>query len=334
VGEREQKIRWAVEGTVSDLVDRQAADDGSGDRGWARAIVALREHGARLLEPPPQLFAVLELPEGFSQSVVVDVPVPSTAGDFVVSVRATLRDLASYEHWSGSVLRAGPAESDFAELKARTRELVEAARARRAQEARAVPCLREAPGPRGEGPWLRAVEPDASRSRFGGVPFLPAGMEWPRRVSGRPLHFLAQLDLREAPAGDVLPADGTLAFFHDAEHDPWGDDADGSAVIFAPPGTDLVPLVPPAETPDDFVRPAAGIRFSAGAGEPAHRLLGEPDPIQHDPRAPGWALLLQLDSGEPLGFDLGDAGRIYFLMREPDVAARAWERARLVFQCH
>jgi uncharacterized protein YwqG len=165
-------------------------------------------------------------------------------------------------------------------------------------------------------------------------PFLPAGTEWPRRVSGRPLHFLAQLDLREAPASDVLPADGTLAFFHDADHDPWGDDADGSAVLFAQAGSDLVPLVPPAETPDDFVRPAAGIRFAADEGEPAHRLLGEPDLIQHDPRDPGWALLLQLDSGEPLGFDFGDAGRIYFLMRDADLVARAWDRARLVFQCH
>ena len=78
------------------------------------------------------------------------------------------------------------------------------------------------------------------------------------------------------------------------------------------------------------------VRFAATADRdgPSHRLLGEPEPIQDDPRTDGRELLLQLDSGGPLGFDFGDCGRIYFLMRPEDVAAGRWDRARLALQCY
>jgi len=55
-------------------------------------------------------------------------------------------------------------------------------------------------------------------SRIGGLPDLPRGMEWPR-YEGRPLVFLAQIDLAEAaPLDDegLLPRTGWLWFFYDA----------------------------------------------------------------------------------------------------------------------
>ena len=401
---RAQSIRWAIEECFGDLAEAQAAGRAAADRGTARVLDVLHEHGACLLSPPPQLFAALELPARFEQSFSVSVPVATTSGeDFVITVRVTLMDATSYESWRAAPLRADPSgdRDEFARLRARTAELLEASRARREAAAAAAPPLPGAPAPAPDADEaatvrrvadalaggderllavllehlavsvrLHADDPAVRCSRFGGVPFLPPSYDWPRRASGRPLHFLAQIDLREVPRTGltaVLPAEGTLAFFYDGDRMPWGierADADAFAVLFVAAGAELEPVVAPSDTADDFVRPTAGIRFALDATvdpyelplddnlrdaiaercayEAAHRLLGEPDAIQGDPRenvledarGDDWRLLLQLDSGEPLDFDFGDSGRIYLLIRGSDLAARRWERCWLVLQCY
>ena len=48
-----------------------------------------------------------------------------------------------------------------------------------------------------------------------------------------------------------------------------------------------------------------------------------------------WRLLLQIDSDERgPGWMWGDAGTIYFWIREKDVAARQFDDVWLIFQCH
>lgn len=93
-----------------------------------------------------------------------------------------------------------------------------------------------------------------------------------------------------------------------------------------------------------------------------HRLLGHPDPIQGDmqvecqfasnglycghasayldPRAAelrtgagDWRLLLQIDSDENVGMMWGDVGRIYYWIRDEDLAACNWELSWLILQC-
>jgi hypothetical protein len=63
----------------------------------------------------------------------------------------------------------------------------------------------------------------SGRSWFGGTPVLPGNAEWPVNPgTGKPLHFLLQLDLSEVPpeAGlGLLPPDGALAVFLDLN---WG----------------------------------------------------------------------------------------------------------------
>lgn len=52
-------------------------------------------------------------------------------------------------------------------------------------------------------------------SRFGGLPFAPAGWSWPT-LDGEPMLFLGQVncaDVRRFPGGEVLPRNGVLAFF-------------------------------------------------------------------------------------------------------------------------
>jgi uncharacterized protein YwqG len=315
----------------------------------------------------------------------------------------TLVDATYYERWQCRVVGAEPSAGgpELRALRERVEALVEATRKRREADARAAPPLPPAPaspphGSQGDavrraaerlaagdgrvlGKLLAAMAPSVRlhpanvaehRSRFGGVPFLPRSHEWPRRSSSRPLHFLAQLDMREVPRTALtrpLPAAGMLAFFYDCEEMPWGiepSDADAFKVLFHPPDAELAATQPPADTAEDFVRPSAGIRYALDAtvdidalaldstdqdaiderrgDEPAHRLLGVPEAIQEDPRrgvVPGargadWQLLLQLDSGEPLGLDYGDNGRIYFLMRSSDLAEHRWERGRVVLQCY
>src|SRR4051812_34889533 len=69
-------------------------------------------------------------------------------------------------------------------------------------------------------------------SRFGGSPDVLPGFPWPVR-DGRPLTFLAQLDLGEIRAPGI-PGSGWLLFFYDAAGLPWGrkpEEADGAAVV-------------------------------------------------------------------------------------------------------
>jgi uncharacterized protein YwqG len=51
------------------------------------------------------------------------------------------------------------------------------------------------------------------------------------------------------------------------------------------------------------------------------------------PGAADWRLLLQIDSDEHAGMMWGDVGRIYYWMREEDLAAAAWDTAWLILQC-
>ncbi len=89
-------------------------------------------------------------------------------------------------------------------------------------------------------PAVHIVKTDVpSRSHLGGVPDLPAGVDWPERQGAR-LGFLARLSLsemRRAHPIDWLPHDGALLFFYDLDQQPWGFDPKdrGSAVVLRVP---------------------------------------------------------------------------------------------------
>lgn len=63
------------------------------------------------------------------------------------------------------------------------------------------------------------------RSKLGGLPHLPEGVDWPRRGQ-KPLIFIAQLDLEEVRAhlrDPALPPTGLLSFFYEADKWTSGD---------------------------------------------------------------------------------------------------------------
>jgi uncharacterized protein YwqG len=82
------------------------------------------------------------------------------------------------------------------------------------------------PFPRGEEPGDLPAKLDAAlaalpigASRFGGVPDLPAGTEWPER-DGVPMEFVAQIALADVAHLDPrgrLPSTGHLVFFYNSQ---------------------------------------------------------------------------------------------------------------------
>lgn len=91
----------------------------------------------------------------------------------------------------------------------------------------------------------------AGRSHVGGLPDLPAGVQWPRNREGDPLHFLAQVDLAELPAGSDRPAElplgGTLLFFAPMEGTLAFDDGNPVRVVYDSDSSGVR-----AQAPDDL----------------------------------------------------------------------------------
>ncbi|WP_438445399.1 YwqG family protein [Gorillibacterium sp. sgz5001074] len=75
--------------------------------------------------------------------------------------------------------------------------------------------------------WTEPAEEEdipAAHSKIGGRPDLPPSAEWPA-YEGRPLHFIAQVNLEQLGCEPPeLPRKGMLSFFYDALEQPWGFD--------------------------------------------------------------------------------------------------------------
>lgn len=98
--------------------------------------------------------------------------------------------------------------------------------------------------------------PTGAHSFYGGVPFTPGPLEWPRAAhTDLPLHFLLQVDCAQVPPRarlGVLPGSGALLFFADLSAAPggaattegrviWIDDAGAAEWTEAEPPADLPP---------------------------------------------------------------------------------------------
>lgn len=101
----------------------------------------------------------------------------------------------------------------------------------------------------------RTYPPQAARgaSFFGGLPTLPANLEWPRTSDYVPLHFLCQIDCADIGWQTPLPDKGILFFFgRDDEEQLWGEGlpADDCRVLYAPDaGNCGTPATAPGDLP-------------------------------------------------------------------------------------
>lgn len=167
-----------------------------------------------------------------------------------------------------------------------------------------------------------AIQP--GQSKFGGMPDLPANMEWPT-MNGAPMEFIAQIQLAEAhpyDAAHLLPSQGLLSFFYDAAQETYGADPHDNAglkVLYLTQEssslqrTELPPLLPAearsrvcsvgfSQELTTTLQPnleVATLKWSdddqeryddtlqklmGGSQHPIHRMLGFPDTIQDDMR--------------------------------------------------
>lgn len=102
-----------------------------------------------------------------------------------------------------------------------------------------------------------------SHSALGGSPFLSPGQPWPLR-EGRPLDFLAQIDLAQLPSAIRLPnLSGNLAFFYDSEDQPWGSDPEdlgSAAIIFTLTGSGKIVTKPGTVPPSPLRMPVGFVQ--------------------------------------------------------------------------
>lgn len=125
-------------------------------------------------------------------------------------------------------------------------------------------------------PWPPQAGPPTN-SHFGGLPRLPEGFAWPRTSSGKPLHFLAEIDCADIPFPTALPERGVLFFFGRANPYAWNAEppSDACRVLYA---VDVPAHTPPRQPPADL--------------SPLDRPVTEPDNIH-----PAWPVVpMQFDS--------------------------------------
>ncbi len=78
------------------------------------------------------------------------------------------------------------------------------------------------------------------QSKFGGFPYFPKGMEYPKDVNGQPMFLLAQINFAEIPSIAKFPTTGILQFYISNSGDVYGacfDDLgkqDGFTVLYFP----------------------------------------------------------------------------------------------------
>lgn len=159
-----------------------------------------------------------------------------------------------------------------------------------------------------------AALPENGRSSwFGGLPGADHGFVWPRGArSGRPLHFIMQVDLAEIPAParlGLLPDHGLLGLFIDLA-DGLGDEA---AVVWQANGASEA--MAPADLPPAYGTQGAGVWPWTLPGEPGTAVLPcwpiepvaitvpQPDGALIWPGNEAVAPALLAAQGEPVAFD-------------------------------
>jgi uncharacterized protein YwqG len=127
-------------------------------------------------------------------------------------------------------------------------------------------------------------------SKIGGLPHLPASLEWPQ-WKGERLAFLAQVALAELPRPAPLaelPTEGMLYFFYDPGQSTWGfDPADrGSWRVLYAPAAAGAPREAPADLPREAIHPEKRVRFRPIDSYPGWERLQVPAGLPLDESGP------------------------------------------------
>ena len=113
-------------------------------------------------------------------------------------------------------------------------------------------------------------------SKIGGVPHLPADFKWDL-FSGKPLAFLAQINLEQAAEYDtqgLLPKTGMLYFFHEGGDAVWGfdpKDKGGFRAVYYSGDTSELKAVPLPDDLEDYLKfSPCRLQFSSEKSYPSN----------------------------------------------------------------
>ncbi len=172
---------------------------------------------------------------------------------------------------------------------------------------------------------------EAVRSRIGGLPGLPSGVDWPLTREEHPMRFAARIDFAELPelsCVGLLPKRGMLYFFHAGDRDwrvLYSERPEREGEEFAPEMVE-VNAPQPIAFRETETRVGNRRRGNQMFGYPAsaRRARMDLDCVKATagrfPSAPEeWLLLLQVDEEEAL----------YFWIHQGDLALRRFDRVHL-----
>lgn len=208
-------------------------------------------------------------------------------------------------------------------------------------------------------------------SKCGGCPYLTSENDYPRDNDGRPMMFLAQINLDEMPPLPDFPEHGILQFYI-GDNDMYGLDTD-CKVIYIPEYEKDASALPAKNL---FESGYMGMTPFSSEGKmkftPSSRFIctecqefndkfenkvseDEWDALYElcyaqDSRAGGYPLfvqsapayynsgkydtvLLQLDCDDECGIMFGDAGNCYFLISKEDLINRSFDNVEYGWQC-
>ena len=173
-------------------------------------------------------------------------------------------------------------------------------------------------------------------TKFGGNPNLPEAVDWPVTQTNCQMDFAAQIHLPELSVRTALPKEGTLFFFYT-------DTQNWKVIYTAEPLPETVRKPASGETAPRSYSEAFRLlkpqRSSQCRNAPHYQMLGAPYCLQHEHMAPGYRLLLQLDSdleasGGP-GWHWGDAGLIYFFIKPQALKDKNFDsdNIKVIWEC-
>lgn len=208
-------------------------------------------------------------------------------------------------------------------------------------------------------------------SKCGGCPYLTSENDYPRDEDGRPMMFLAQINLDEMPPLPDFPEHGLLQFYI-GDNDIFGLDADckviyipeyekdASALLTKNPfESGYMGMTPFSSEGKMMFTPSSGF-ICYGCQEFYDKFKGESTEEELDAlyalcqaqgsRAGGYPLflqtspeyydngtfdtpLLQLDCDDECGIMFGDAGNCYFLISKEDLLNRNFDNVYYDWQC-
>ncbi len=190
-------------------------------------------------------------------------------------------------------------------------------------------------------------------SRFGGVPYLEVGEEWPECVCDRPMSFICQLDVRGTEVGERLPFALCAFYFcwecfpQDPEPGPWtlrtyADPRDDQAIaVDLPEGIDVttpcaveledarslpvwegqardapeaLELARAADPESPWTAYHAACERVAGPQDIESAIGGYPHWLQGDDQPDGGVLVATIDSEADARISWGDCGAVYLFL--------------------